>query len=525
MSGANNVNPNPFEEKLKSIVTEILNKEQKNAPASPPTGSSSNASPGAGSGAGSAPTGTGSAPTGTGSAPTGTGSAPGSGSSNTSPVVNPPVTVTGTGAGAGAGANNTSGGFSSVTNDSEFKNEINKFVEQIFKNISDEMTSLNIRNRVPNKTNIDYIMDNITDIKRLIDKLNKENNEAINEQKKLPNTYITELTTLKDTIENLLIDIIVEKYETNYQINKNSNNNVRNELELELKNEWDKVINTNNDEKNKLNEIKNHLNKLVSQIQDQLTEHTTNIEHNKSKIKETDIRKLNLSINEFKKSADDINKELQKYDNKIKDLDIVPPIFTIKVNDAIKIGFNAIMEKYKIINTNKMYIDITDTVITQDGCINDVICDIQDYYNSITLNLSELFNLPPNNPPVPVSDEEKKILKVLRKEITNFYSNIINNKYRVGWFGKRMASRFTEKFKVLTSQPQKKTSKIKMKISKYHIRKDRDGKPIMQPTKVIYESKNASKLMDIDEQLYRIKKKGKGNPIKDGPKEIIEIDS
>ncbi len=101
---------------------------------------------------------------------------------------------------------------------------------------------------------------------------------------------------------------------------------------------------------------------------------------------------------------------------------------------------------------------------------------------------------------------------------TNIYNKYKNTKDTI-------KSSFTEKYKQTYKPNKKKTSKIKMNVSKYHVKKDRDGKPIMQPTKVIYESKNASKLMDIDEQLYRIKKKGKGNPIKDGPKEIIEIDS
>ncbi len=312
MSGAPN-NVNIFEEQLKDIVKQILEKE-KTIPASP-------------------------------------------------------VPVNNTGS-------NTSVDFSSITTEDEFKTQINNFVEQIFKNISDEMSSLTVKKRIPNETNIDYIMKNI-------------------------------------------------------------------------------------------NEIKNNINNI------------------------------NIKVGN-------------------------------NIDDAISIMFNAIMKKYGEINTNGIYIDVKDTVIKQDGCSNDVICDIQDYYDSITLNLSDLFNLSLNNSQNSNQDAEKKILKVLRKEITHFYSNIINNKYRLLnlWSLYNMPKKmFTEKFKLLNSPDHKKTSKINMNISKYHVTKDEDGKSIMRPINVSHSGKNASKFMDIDEQFFRIKKKGKGNPITDKKKEIIEIDS
>ena len=428
MSSANNT-VNQFEEQLKSIVTQILEKEKSAA-------TSTNASTNANANA----------------------STTANANASTTANANASTTANANASPANASPVSASLNFSTVKNEDEFKNEIDKFVQQIFKNISDEMTSLN-RNRVPNKTNIDDIIKNIIAIKGLIDNLKKNDLDRIKSKFDL-------FDKLKEIVNKIL------------KIIKNTN------LKTDIKNDFEIFLKSiENDD------IDTQINKIYKKILDIQTK-----------------KKLYY----YKKDIKKYNKEIDNIREKDKN------IFTINTDYAITIIFDKIIKKYESTNTDGMYINVTDAIITQPGCTTDVICDIQDYYNSITLNLSQLFNLQLDkiiNPDA--SAQQQKIIKVLTKEITNFYSNIINNKYRVGWFGKRMGERLTTKFKVLTSPPQKKSSKIKMKVSRYHVRKDKDGNYIMRPTIVTYETKNTSKLMDIDEQLYRIKKKGKGIPVKD----------
>ncbi len=174
-------------------------------------------------------------------------------------------------------------------------------------------------------------------------------------------------------------------------------------------------------------------------------------------------------------------------------------------NEIVNSIFNKIMEKYYNTNTNNNYIAYTDIKTPIDEynkndyyniCDNkDTIeCEILDYYITISFNLKAYLNEPEN------TGKSEKILKVLKKEIKDFYKNIINNKYRIKNAMDRLGNTLTEKFIAWQNPNKKRTSKLFMSYKPNKL-----GKPHIRGPFLKYVTEKASGPRDVDEQFANLK--------------------